>query len=185
MSFTKIDDYDPIIRNLIVEQFKDTDIEKVFTGAANTQFEEIETVLKALFDERWLDTAVGAQLDFLGRILNAPRLGRDDSSYRTILQVKSFAFTAYGKIETIIEAIKVLYMATDVEYTPDYPAGAIFTHDGAGGLFLQEELHLDDASPLLLDDGEPLLVLIPDTISETILETITPAGVEITIQNFP
>ena len=185
MAFTKITDYDTEIRRLIAEQFKNTDVEKLFTGAINNQFEEIETVLEDLSNLLSIADSTGSQLDLIGALINLPRGARDDTSYKTLLNIKAKALNSFGQPEILIEAVKVLYNATDVQYSNDFPAGVLLEHDGAGGLFFIEELITDDTTDLLLDDGEALLVSAPDTISEDIIDVVIPAGVLATIQNFP
>ncbi|MDP8078322.1 DUF2612 domain-containing protein [Phocoenobacter skyensis] len=55
-------------------QFDKARTMRAFFMAIHKPFEDIQKSTKALFDERWLDTAKGKQLDGIGQILRQPRL---------------------------------------------------------------------------------------------------------------
>lgn len=115
----KITDYNEKL-SLFLTQFQDsTKLNGIMTAAYN-RANDIETALFEIRDEMGLSTAVGDQLDIIGKIFDEDRLGRSDSEYRTILQLK--ASTVYsGEPEAVIEILKSLFEATYVHYHPSYP----------------------------------------------------------------
>lgn len=54
-------------------QFEKAPIMRAFFMAIHKPYEDIQAATKALFDERWLDAAVGKQLDGIGQILRQTR----------------------------------------------------------------------------------------------------------------
>lgn len=59
--------------------------------AVGHQLQELEDVFWALLHARYIDEAVGAQLDQWGGILNEPRGGLHDGEYRSFLKAKLHA----------------------------------------------------------------------------------------------
>lgn len=96
-------------RDNLLEQFKGKqtlqDILDAFTG----QVQEVEDMLFELVDERFLDSAVGEQLDGLGRIIGLLRGGLDDDAYRTRLRAEIRILISSGTTEDIL-AIFVLIL---------------------------------------------------------------------------
>jgi hypothetical protein len=66
------EEYNEEVRDLSLSQFRR---DKYFAKLAgfNEQLEEAEVVIQQLFNERNIDTAIGAQLDVVGRIVNEDR----------------------------------------------------------------------------------------------------------------
>jgi len=73
---------------LPVEQFRGKPKLAAFLTAFVNQLQELEAVFFDLMEDRWLDTAVGAQLDGLGEIVGVERLGLDDTDYRAAIRAK-------------------------------------------------------------------------------------------------
>lgn len=57
----------------------------------------------AAFD---LDTAVGAQLDVIGRVVDLPRLGDSDDDYRLALRVWGLCLASHGYAEEILAIVR-------------------------------------------------------------------------------
>ncbi len=72
------------------------------------QVQEIENMLYSLIVERYLTTAVGAQLDGIGRVVNQLRLGLDDADYLVALQGRIVANRANSRVEDIYFMFSVL-----------------------------------------------------------------------------
>lgn len=182
MSVTQITDYSQITLQLIAEHFKNGSIHQILDGT-DTQWEEFEQVFFDLLNNRWLDTAVGEQLDVLGRILGVERAGRDDASFRTLLELKAEVNVSNGEPEILIKAVKILYLASNVTYTPDYPAAVDITHDGTAGLFILEDLVAVGSGEEIVTVGarEQIQVRLPDTIASSILNSVLPSGVSLTV----
>lgn len=54
-------------------QFDKARVMRAFFMAIHKPYTDIQTATKALFEERWIDDATGAQLDGIGQILRQPR----------------------------------------------------------------------------------------------------------------
>ena len=81
----KIDDYWPILKKRIIEQYKNKYNIESFIQAFVPEFNELEQVAFDLLEKRGLFTAEGAQLDIIGLILNTSRDGRTDEAYRAAI----------------------------------------------------------------------------------------------------
>ncbi len=78
-----------------------------------------ESVLAA-FD---VDTAVGAQLDRIGGIMQLPRLGYGDTRYRSLLKVQiDILLSSTGASETLLRVFEAITGAPADEYEEHYPA---------------------------------------------------------------
>jgi hypothetical protein len=96
---------------------------------AEAQF--INTQEQALQTQRYLDTAVGKQLDGLGQILGLVRVsGQSDSSYREDLQFQIFINQSHGTPEEMISIIAYLTNASKVWYIEISPASYILMTNG-------------------------------------------------------
>lgn len=136
---------------------------------------------------RWIDTAVGMQLDGLGDILGIARSGRGDAAYRSALRFQTVLNTAKATPEDLITATRVLSGGDVIRYHENYPAGfQIFTNglyvlDAAAGGVVESLLLLDDDESFNLDDASELLMRVgfsePIGLSD-ILRSIAPAAVD-------
>jgi len=83
-----------------------------------------QTIEEALFEMRdglWIRSAIGAQLDLLGRVYREQRQGREDEAYRTAIAVRA-ASVVNGTPDEIVTFLKLAFGFTSVVYTPEYPA---------------------------------------------------------------
>lgn len=72
MTTAKID-HQGLVDSLILTQYREATNLVAYTKAFLKESDEIEEVLRQLLDERFIDTAVGDQLDILGVIVGLPR----------------------------------------------------------------------------------------------------------------
>jgi len=108
--------------NLLVQQFKEkANIEKFLTCFLE-EAQELEDVLKQLYTLRWLDTAVGVQLDGLGQILALEREGLGDEDYRDALKFQALLNQSKGEPELLITALSVFTRSNYVSFFELYPA---------------------------------------------------------------
>src|SRR5262245_5478812 len=92
----------------------------------------LEDTLWALLVERTVDTAVGAQLDVLGRIVKQPRGSRDDDAYRLWIKARVRVNRSSGLPEQIIDILKVLTPdGTAIRVEEQFPAGFVAHIDDA------------------------------------------------------
>lgn len=105
---------------------------------------------------RWIDTAVGKQLDGCGYIVGEKRLGRDDSAYREAIRFRVFVNTSNGTPSDLITGVKVLTYPDDIQYIEQYPATAMVFTDG---VIVPSELKhtIQDISPTAISDVQILL----------------------------
>lgn len=166
----------------LIEYFKqDTDPVRLL-AIQDQQYNELETVFMDMLLYSHIDTAVGEQLDNIGRILDVNRSGRSDLSYRTVLTGKAVANTKSGTPETLIEVIRKIFEATVINYIPQFPAGFKIQQNGLFQLFLYGELVVNTGEFLFLNTGEQLYYSEPDTISEQVVFDLAPAGVDMVIE---
>jgi hypothetical protein len=73
-----------------------------FIATLATPFQSIENMLQQLLTERSIDTAVGAQLDVIGRIVGQKRNGLSDDDYRRYCRARIATNKANGTTENLI-----------------------------------------------------------------------------------
>lgn len=106
------------------------------------QIQEIEDALWQLFVERWLDTAVGVQLDVLGRIIGEPRgNSANDAAYVLRLRARQRTNRSSGTIEQILSVFHALgFTPESLRIEPSFP--------GALTLYI-EDVAIDEATATL------------------------------------
>lgn len=97
----------------LVEQYKDKVKTEDLVKAFAKQYQEIEDTLQTLYLQRFLDNAVGIQLDKFGEIVVLGRNGFGDDDYRRLLKVKIGQNTSKGRLEQIINTTILLTQATE------------------------------------------------------------------------
>ena len=99
-----------------------TNLQKMIQ-ALSMQAQVLNTQEQALQTMRYLETAIGVQLDGLGQILGLARIpGQTDDSYREDLQFQIFVNESNGTPEEMIYILKYLTNATEIWYNELYPA---------------------------------------------------------------
>lgn len=81
------------------------------------RIQRMEDVLWDLHEQRWIDTAIGAQLDVLGDIVGEARQGRDDDTYRLWIRARARANRSRG---TPNDALAVLRLIVEPDATLEY-----------------------------------------------------------------
>ncbi len=91
---------------------------RAFLDVLVAPYQDIEDLLISMLDGHSIDTAIGVQLDVIGRILDSARTsaGQPDEDYRTQLYGRAAELSKAGEVETLIstwlgiwEPIRVLY----------------------------------------------------------------------------
>jgi hypothetical protein len=90
--------------------------------------DEIKSVLLDILAKYDIDVATSEQLNVLGRLVDEPRSGREDNSYRIAVRARIRANISQSTIEDIIEIIEAA-LAREVQITvlDIYPAAAQVT----------------------------------------------------------
>lgn len=70
------------------------------------EIQEFETAAFEVLTQRWLDTAVGVQLDGLGQIIGRERAGSDDDTYRLLLRAQILLNLSSGTVPQILAIIE-------------------------------------------------------------------------------
>jgi len=162
----------------LLAQFEGTNLVDILE-AGDIQFNALEAAFWTLRNDMYLQTAMGIQLDVLGTILGLARNGKDDISYRTLLQVKALINTSAGTPETVIEVIRKIYNSTIIEYEHIYPAKVQIYADGDISVVSFFDFVLDTGDFLVLDDGSFLDGGILDNSVFDMVKSVLPAGVDV------
>lgn len=111
------------------------------------QLQELEDETYAMLAGRWLDDAIGAQLDQLGLIVDLARRGAQaDDEYRTLLRAKVLANRSCGTPETLVQiALLLLADSDDAHLIESFPGAVIVNVIGS--------LILSDAETVEMLDG--------------------------------
>lgn len=123
MSSTYISDHIARAKNRLIEQYKGKPKVEGVVEALVKPFQDIEDVLQQLKTERWIDTAIGVQLDKIGEIVGAEReIEQNDDDYRLLIKAKIIMNLNQGTPEEVIAAAKFFIGAAFIWYLEVYPA---------------------------------------------------------------
>lgn len=122
--FQIVDHADRAVANLISKFDNATQLQGLVRVLVS-EVQELDNTFFALISERYLSTAVGAQLDEYGKILGFDRQGFSDSDYRNLLEARSLLGLAEGQIGAIVFILQKITRASFVLYMPTYPAAYI------------------------------------------------------------
>lgn len=122
---------------LLASQFRNrksdgslTNLQKLIKAIVS-QAQFAENVNDQLFSERWLETAIGDQLDELGIILGVFRaINESDEDYRERLQFQIFINSSVGSPEDAINILSFLNRSNHIGYFEIYPASYHLECDG-------------------------------------------------------
>lgn len=119
----KVEDHCADGLELLLEQFKDKPRLAGVLCAFLEQVQEVEDATWQLLTERDLDTAVGAQLDMLGRLVGEERRGRTDDQYRPFVRARILINRSNGLPEEILTILRVVLGAgVGLRLREDFPA---------------------------------------------------------------
>ena len=155
---TKITNHYARSLDVLVSQFKDKPNIQALIHAFCDQMQECEDVNWQLLTERWLDVAVGFQLDVLGDLVGMRRRidpTWSDDFYRRMIGIKFRVNASQGEGETMIY---ILLHSTDSDHVlwDEYPrATATASFDGS-----VENIHIIAGLMQDAKDGGVRLVLI-------------------------
>lgn len=89
--------------------------------------QDIETALSQLLVDRAIDTAIGTQLDVIGRIVGQPRDGHDDDLYRRIVRARIASNRSAGVVEDILRVTDLVIYDDAAEFTLTREGTASYT----------------------------------------------------------
>jgi len=173
---------------LFTDQFRGAENLNALARCMLAPFLEIEQVQNDLLTQRWINTAVGQQLDGIGDIVGLARQGDDDETYRAKLKFQVFINTCQGTPEDMITATRFLTGGTFLRYFEHHPSAGftIFTNGptiitSSNVANVLYNLELDDGGLFNLEDGGELLLHPTEAAPNlhiTLLSEIAPAGVD-------
>ena len=123
-------DYQKIAVDRLTGQFAGSPKLRSLVEAMVSPLADAELVADALTAERWIDSAVGAQLDGCGQIVVESRMGRDDEEYRRALKFRVFVNVSNGTPIDLMRGLAYLTQPDDAQYIEQYPATVMLYTDG-------------------------------------------------------
>lgn len=87
-----------------------------------TEVSLLEQTFSDLYNERNLQTAIGKQLDQIGKLIGEERQGKDDDEYRKYLYIRTLVNKSSGTTPEIEEVINRTEDATFIQVFNHYPA---------------------------------------------------------------
>lgn len=144
-------DYAAVAVPRLTGQFENSPKLKALMAAIVGPLTTLESDADALIAERWIDTAIGKQLDGCGHIVGESRQGRDDAAYRVVIKFRVFVNISKGTPTDLIRGLKFLTNPTDCQYLEAYPATALlFTN----GFFVDHKIQaaMQDLAPAAISD---------------------------------
>ncbi len=174
----QIDKYDDVILPLIISKLRDKEKFRGMVSIGNARADTMETAMVSLINDS-LENSSGVQLDIAGEIVGMERGNRDDESYRSLIFLKILINISSGEPETLIQAIKQLYGASDVDYHPVYPAKVRVWQDGEFGIFITYDMDSVSGDELAFMDGNTFLGRTVDESSQDLLVGLLPSGVDL------
>jgi hypothetical protein len=112
---------------LLLEQFKGSPKLAGLLRAYIGQVQNLEDLLHTLLSERTLETAVGEQLDVLGRIVNQSRGSLDDDGYRVWLRARIALNRSSGTPEDVMGLMTRILPGQTMTLLESFPAAFILT----------------------------------------------------------
>ncbi len=123
MNSTYISDHIARAKDRLIEQYKEKPKIEGLLEAIVKPLQELEDLFLALGTERWIDSAIGAQLDVVGKIVGALReVGQNDEDYRLAIKAQIIMNLNQGTPEEIIAAAKFFIGSIFIWYLEVYPA---------------------------------------------------------------
>ncbi len=117
--------------DLLIYRFRKTRI-VAWLRSYLSEVQLAEDALWQLYVERRLPSAVGAQLDIIGRVVGEPRLDRDDAAYRPWIGARILANRSRGRAEELITIVRAVTPSTTlVHVREEYPAALTVRAYGA------------------------------------------------------
>ncbi len=96
---------------LLISQFRNKPFIEILVRALMTQVQEIEDALFDLLVKRAIDTAEGAQLDVIGKIVGQPRGTFDEDTYKTFLRGRVLVNRSSGTVDQMVALVNTLLPA--------------------------------------------------------------------------
>jgi len=123
-------DYAAIAIARLTGQFENSPKLQALMGQIVGPLAVLEVDADLLTTDRWIDTAIGAQLDACGYIVRESRKGRDDDAYRQAIKFRVLVNISKGTPPELINGLRFLTDPTDAQYLESYPATVLLFSNG-------------------------------------------------------
>jgi len=97
------------------------DLEKLLTTYTE-ETQELETAAQEVLVDRWIDTAVGIQLDGLGQIVGRARDGTGDVTYRKLIRAQIALNLSTGTVQDVVSVLEFFLPGVTLILKQEYPA---------------------------------------------------------------
>lgn len=144
-------DYKTEALSRLINRLSEKENVKALIAALPEQLTIFEDTADQVKNERGIDLAIGIQLDNIGQMVGELRMGRDDETYRDAIKFRVFVNVSKGRPSDLIEAVRVLTQADDVQYLESYPATAYLFGDGYA-ITSDIQQQVQDVSPAAISD---------------------------------
>lgn len=124
-------DYSAIADARLTNQFQEKPLVKALNSAMVAPLSSSESLADDVKSNRWVNNAVGVQLDKLGSIVGESRLGRNDDDYRVGILFRIFVNTSNATPHDMMQGLALLTSPSDMQHIEQYPATAMMFTNGA------------------------------------------------------
>lgn len=136
-------DYKEDAISLLLPQFNDSVNLKGFIKSLLEPLDEFQDGVNQILTGYNIDTAVGEQLNKLGKTLNVDRLARDDEEYRKAIKIQILVNRATGSCANFIELLElVLPPSVTFKVVEQFPAAVRVIIYGAQDIITKEVVDL-------------------------------------------
>jgi hypothetical protein len=126
MATGKISDHAARALDRLKQQFRGKPKVEALVTALMGPVQAVEDALYQLLTERGVDTAIGTQLDAIGKVVGQPRGGLSDDTYRRYIRARITANRSSGLVDELnLIARLVLDDPTVVITTTQYPPASV------------------------------------------------------------
>ena len=115
----------------LLEQFKNKTDLAAWLSTYIAEIQEVENMLVSLNTERTLDSAVGVQLDGIGRIIGQARDGQTDDVYRIRIKARIALNLSSGTVEEVLTIMGLVLDGCTFWWTSRPPASYVLDVHGA------------------------------------------------------
>lgn len=122
MSLEKITDVGDRAVARLTSNFKEKPLIEAVLRALVQEHQTLEDVFDQIYKFRWLNTAIGKQLDGVGSIVGEDRRGRNDDVYRLAIKLRIAINTSKGTPEDLITVFLLLTLCNEAHYIGTFPA---------------------------------------------------------------
>lgn len=138
--------YEDIATQRLASQFANSPKLQALMAAIVGPLTTLEESSNSVANDRWIDSAVGVQLDGCGLIVGEPRLGKDDDSYRAAIRFRVAINVSKATPFDMIRGLKFLTEPSDSQYLEAFPATVLLFTDG---IFTTKEIQaaMQDLAP--------------------------------------